>query len=363
MASEAGKFKVGVFVLLALVAAVAGMLALGSGHLMSDRITCATVFDTSVQGLEIGSPVKYRGVQAGRVTRIALTANGELVRVDLEFDASYFTVPDQESDEGAGERRVIEAALAKGLRASLELTGITGMKYIECDFLADPGAPSVAPVPLEPGILYIPSRPSSLKQLERSFSQAVSRIAAVDSAGIAGELQALFRNGNAFLADPRLGQALTDFAATAASLKALARRFELVVDDKLATRVGRITEDLAVLSGEVRRLATGVNEVLQSQELGEAVSDLLDTGTKIRALVERLEREARGLDLAGTTAAARDAFHQVSRAAATVVGARTQLKRSLYELEHAVRGARRLVDVLEEDPGVLLRGKQAPAAN
>ena len=51
------------------------MLALGAGNVFKRTVTIETYFDESVQGLDVGSAVKYRGVQIGRVTRIGFTCD------------------------------------------------------------------------------------------------------------------------------------------------------------------------------------------------------------------------------------------------------------------------------------------------
>ena len=68
--------------------------------------------DTSVHGLAVGSPVKYRGVELGRVTRI------EVSRTDLDcVDVGIKIRP--------------ELVVKTDMRAVLVYIGLTGQKYIE----------------------------------------------------------------------------------------------------------------------------------------------------------------------------------------------------------------------------------------
>jgi phospholipid/cholesterol/gamma-HCH transport system substrate-binding protein len=78
------KFRVGVFVLVSLVAGVGMVYALGArARLFESRYTVHADF-TEVGGLNEGATVRLAGVQIGRVKRVNLPAEpGGKVRVDL----------------------------------------------------------------------------------------------------------------------------------------------------------------------------------------------------------------------------------------------------------------------------------------
>src|SRR5882672_2849304 len=63
-------FKIGIFVISAVVIGIIGVVVLGVGTIFQKKSIVETYIDESVQGLDVGSPVKFRGVQIGRVTRI-----------------------------------------------------------------------------------------------------------------------------------------------------------------------------------------------------------------------------------------------------------------------------------------------------
>ena len=86
MATEAHKLQVGVFVIAASVLGVAAIIWLGASRYFEDTETMATYFAESVQGLDPGSAVKYRGVPSGRVKHIRIAPDGELIEVILEID-------------------------------------------------------------------------------------------------------------------------------------------------------------------------------------------------------------------------------------------------------------------------------------
>src|SRR5438046_9638009 len=75
MSAQANNFKLGLFVIGAVVAGVLLLLIVGSGRWFQSKTVIETYFNESVEGLDIGSNVKYRGVSVGEVKRIGFTYN------------------------------------------------------------------------------------------------------------------------------------------------------------------------------------------------------------------------------------------------------------------------------------------------
>ena len=65
MSKPASKALIGAFVLGALALAIATAMILGSGALFSRRIKFDVYFTGSVKGLQVGSPVMFKGVPIG----------------------------------------------------------------------------------------------------------------------------------------------------------------------------------------------------------------------------------------------------------------------------------------------------------
>jgi len=74
MSQKANYFKLGLFIIASVAVFLAIVLALSAGQLFKRTVPIETYFNESVQGLDVGSAVKFRGVQIGRVTGIGFTA-------------------------------------------------------------------------------------------------------------------------------------------------------------------------------------------------------------------------------------------------------------------------------------------------
>ena len=71
-----------------------------------------------MQGLDPGAAVKFRGVPAGRVERIGIAPDGDLIEVVMSMRLA--ASPSASLNDPS-------------LRAQLQLSGITGLRYVEID--------------------------------------------------------------------------------------------------------------------------------------------------------------------------------------------------------------------------------------
>src|SRR5678816_4633264 len=95
MSQKANYFKLGLFVIGAVAAGVAVLLIIGTGRWLKPRTAMETYFNESVQGLDIGSKMKYRGVVIGEVTAIGFTYNVYQQEMPMTQRARYVMVEAQ----------------------------------------------------------------------------------------------------------------------------------------------------------------------------------------------------------------------------------------------------------------------------
>ncbi len=304
MSRRANPTLIGAFVLGAIALAVAGTVMFGAGILARPKATFILYFPESVNGLDVGAPVKFKGVQLGRVTRILLgfdqkpgvTDVAVLIELD-ERSAENLTTRFVDFSD----RERMREAIARGLRARLESQSIvTGLLYIELGFY--PGTPARY---LQAGDTYmeIPTIPSNLQEIVSRAMQAVARISQIPFEEMVGSFTSLAKNLDLFVQDPKLKE-------TVASINDAAREAEAV---------------MASLRGEVKPLA---------QEFSGTAEEARKALVDIRAFAQ----SADGLVRDGSPL-------------------RYQLSESLSELSEAARSLRILADYLERDPQALIKGK------
>jgi phospholipid/cholesterol/gamma-HCH transport system substrate-binding protein len=74
-------WKLGLFILLALGVMIGTLFWLGAQRFQRMSFPAVTYFDESVQGLDVGSPVKFRGVTVGTVSDITIAPDHRHVQV------------------------------------------------------------------------------------------------------------------------------------------------------------------------------------------------------------------------------------------------------------------------------------------
>jgi phospholipid/cholesterol/gamma-HCH transport system substrate-binding protein len=202
MAIGTNHWKLGLLVLAGIAVALIGLVTLGASNWNKESVSYVSYFDESVQGLELGSPVKFRGVSIGRVSGIDISVDQRHVEVTSELTVARLGVLSL-GKEG-GEALVIHPEL----RAQLAQTGITGVKFILLDYF-DPLENPPPVLPFTPPSNYIPGASSTLKNLESSVVKTADRFP-----GIAEDLSQTMAKLNGIMDDVEQGQLPKQAAAT-----------------------------------------------------------------------------------------------------------------------------------------------------
>src|SRR6476661_7899346 len=203
MSAQANFFKIGLFVIGGTLALVLLLLILGSGQLFQSKVTMETYLNESVQGLEVGSKVRYRAVVVGAVRRIGFTYNvyeqDQPMPVRLRYVMIEATIlPRLIGGRAGGDITRPDTAkveIDKGLRVRLAPQGITGTSYLEIDYV-DPKTNPQLPISWEPANLYIPGAQSTVTEFVAAASEIVERLRNVDIDGTLANLNRLLNNTN-----------------------------------------------------------------------------------------------------------------------------------------------------------------------
>ncbi len=181
-------FKIGVFVISALFILIAGLIIFGAGEFLDKKFYCETYFNESVQGLSVGSSVKYKGMDIGSVEAIHSTASK--YHKNSQYILVLFSINDNAMFEKS--KNGIEAIVKEGLRVKLGLQGLTGAAYIEADHI---GKNEITDLPIswEPENPYIPSATSTITRLTDSISKIVEGVESIKFQALANDLAALLK--------------------------------------------------------------------------------------------------------------------------------------------------------------------------
>src|SRR5580700_1479711 len=137
MSQKANPTLIGAFVFGAIVIAIGAIVFFGSANLFSKKQLYETYFNQSVNGLGIGSNVKYKGVTVGKVTRVQLKFQGvdeaPVVRVLYEINTDNL-LNKYGLAINLSDRKTHDRAVANGFRAKLDFESLlSGQLFIALD--------------------------------------------------------------------------------------------------------------------------------------------------------------------------------------------------------------------------------------
>jgi paraquat-inducible protein B len=318
MAAPTNHYKLGLFVIVGVAAAILAGGLFGAASFRKDTVLYHTYFNESVQGLSIGSPVKFRGVTIGYVSAIEIAPDHRMVDVVSELDTEE--VKRMGLNEAGKDHGQVKFSVPPDLRAQLGSQGITGVKFVAIDFFDVTSNPTPT-LPFEtPADHYIPAAPSMMKNLEDTITKAMES----------------------------LPQMVDSVVLIMARVDRLAAKLEQQdVSGKTVATLANADAAMASLQRAIARI--------DRQDLGgkaaSAIADVNVAVNKMNSVLDRLDGQA---GLVASTQRATDAFGDIGQA-----GRHTQrdLGTALRDVSEAAEAVRSLVEALESDPDMLLKGR------
>jgi paraquat-inducible protein B len=290
---------IGAFVVGALALVTAAIVLWGSGRLFRETAKYVGYFDGSVEGLEVGAPVKARGVTIGRVVGVQLrfrqAPTDDRIPVFVEIDLKRIV--------GLGglrpEPQVLNEMFARGIRARLEPQSlVTGTLFI--NFVQVPGAPlRFAEIDPAHGYPEIPTAPTELAQLGQALKTVVTQFQAIDFAGIARSFDHALLAVDHLASTADVPKVVNAIAATMGSYQTLGRNLNTDLPPLLADLQGAIGEARKALvgmdgaAGAAQRLAAPGAPL--SVQLNETLGDVSRAAGAVRELAEYLQRNPNSL--------------------------------------------------------------------
>lgn len=341
MSKPVSKTAIGAFVVGACLIVAAMIIIMAAGTLFSKKHYCVSFFKGSVQGLSVGAPVKFRGVEIGAVTKIMLTytmveQNGKKTRqVSIPV---FYEIYDQQvgSTEVSSEEfeKVFEHMVRNGLRAQMQMQSIiTGQYFIQLDFYPDDNPVYVySSMPGKPegleDALEVPAVTTGLAKL----SQTIDKLPLEDMLNRLDDslvgLQNIMNSDSTRELVDKLGPMASSLNNAIATLeKELGPTLQAVTG--AAHGLENNTKQLEAVFGDVRKVLVNVDRSVQnlSSDLKDSLISLQDTSREVSAFA------------AGESPLSH------------------QLTDTLKDLRQLSFNLNALIDTLEENPSALVWGK------
>jgi paraquat-inducible protein B len=296
MSQKANYFKLGLFVIGSLVAGILVLTIIGTGRFFERKVTIETYFKESVQGLDIGSKLKYRGVTIGEVTRISFTYVKYQLDLPITQRDRYVMVEAQLQPRLVGGRAaagdMTESANAqmeveKGLRLRLAPQGLaTGLVYLEMDYVEPP--PPVLPINWEPANVYIPSAPSTVTAIVNAVQDIMERLHKVD-------FEATIAHINRLLVTTNDRVASIDTKALSERAERTFGKIDTTLDNLQAKK---LSDEATTLLTELRASNAELKKTLANPALQKIPDDTAAAVARVKELVSdpKLQKTINNID-------------------------------------------------------------------
>lgn len=293
MSQQAHYFKIGLFVVGAIALFVIGIVVLGAGRWFQKATLVETYFIESVQGLEVGAPVRLHGVRVGQVEAITLAREEYGVFFDPKTDSFPYrglvlvrmsvrpsvAVHFKEEDESTLMKRAVDA----GFRFRLASQGITGVLYIESEFL-DPERYPPMEIAWTPKTPYIPSAPSNLTELGAVLRSITRKLEQVDIDKVAKNLDTMITSVTRLINDVQGEHLGTEVKQVMGELRATIQDARRVLD---SPDLSKALKDSSLAMADIRRAA--VDLTYTAKDAREAMKQLPEITARLNKSLRRVD--------------------------------------------------------------------------
>jgi paraquat-inducible protein B len=320
---------IGGFVVGALVLLVIAVIAFGSGQLFRQTREFVLYFDSSVNGLRLGAPVKVRGVEIGAVKdiRFQLAEDTQVnkIPVIVEIDLDKLTSRGAKAAAVEDVKSFREVIVERGLRGQLMTESlVTGILYVGLDFFPESPINLVQKPDQDHRYPEIPTVPTYLEQAQDTATKILAKLEELDFKGLMDSAKNAVDGVSRLVNSPSIES----------SLKSLERTMPKI--DQAVVEIRKMTigldSNITLLSANLQQTSDAAREAMQQAALTMKQTD---------AVLK--EAEAAMTNIRGISDPESVTFYEIDR--------------SLREVSAAARSLRLLTNSVERNPRALIFGK------
>ena len=325
--NDNSKFKLGLFIIFAAVVFFAALFILGTMDRFKEKAYISTLVSESVQGLSVGSSVKYQGVPIGSVREIMIYPSDNVIRIDMEINISKFKVqqpghaPTTISVDEFNDN--IENAVKNGLCCRMELEGITGGKYIELQKEKEPVLSKFDVETFGLEYTYVPSQPSLISDLRGSVTSILAKLESIDYKGISDRTNAVLDSINERVNSPKFDETIDNVNAMVNSARKSIDNLEKLTGTDIRDKVDAISENVRDAVAAVESLTKSVEVEIKAIEFGKIAENF-------RSFLSTAIRTSKTLD------------------------------ETLFNLDNGIDALIELIQYIDSDPSAMIQGKKKP---
>jgi len=303
MSKRPSAAMIGAFVLGALGLGVLAVVLFGSGRVFRETVPFVLSFTGSVNGLNVGAAVKFKGVEIGSVTDIRLTlgegTGAPVTRIPVLVEIDQEKVESQGARVDLWDPSVVKALIDSGLRGQLNAQSlVTGLLFIELDF--HPGTQAEFAIPGGP-YQEIPTVPTVLQRAQSALGEIIGDIQAAKLAPLIENATRAVEGISRLVNLPDTERAFASLDETIASMNEamVALKTASLSLDKRAVEiggnVGQFSSDMHVALAQMKTTLKTVDGFVEpasplSVRLNSTLEEISNAARSVRILADYLER-------------------------------------------------------------------------
>lgn len=372
-------YKLGSFIVVGTFLLVAMIIILGAGRFFRTSFKMESYFNESINGLEVGSPVKLRGVMIGRVAHINFVANKyegadlyEARQVLVECDIYPDTFRDMSESDF---RRAIALESDRGLRVRPTSLGLTGQLFLNLEYIDLEEYPSML-IQWEPEEAYIPSVPSTLNQLERAIatiSNTLSGIKQEDLQSIIDDFRSIMDSVEGILSTKGGKEGAQRLLDILTGVDTMLKRVNLVIADPaletlipnaagamagINTIISESSDDIIKTAAEASQAMTSLKKA--TDVLGKTIDDprTQDALSEIAPMLENIAKASEDL-----SAAVAKVHNLTNRVNGLLASEEANINAIMQDTREVMENLRELTGDAKRYPSGILFGQPPSKAN
>jgi phospholipid/cholesterol/gamma-HCH transport system substrate-binding protein/paraquat-inducible protein B len=274
--SNPNYFRLGLFVFAGFAAILALILVFGTGQLFKKTMMAETYIEQSVTGLDVGAPVRFRGVKLGQVTSISLSGTMYESNKPLA-DRKEYVVIRMRLDGDQNEILGPDGKLPPDLRARVKSQGITGVNYVELDYVRDMANYKTLPYDWKPEFIVIDALPSQTDIFFSGIRKVLDNLGEMNLAATQKKFDELLVNLNTIISGD--GKSNAGIAKSVERLNVLLGRIDEVANK---AELELLMREVIATTITLRQLLSSVQgDTISSVENLKQITDQLNDLAKV----------------------------------------------------------------------------------
>jgi len=339
MSKEVNKIAIGGFVVGAIGLAVMSLLVFGSGKFFQQKSMQVLFFEGSVKGLNVGAPVKFRGVDIGMVKNIQLSINPAdlqfYVPVYVEIFKNRLSILEESTTDKRfkGDEGMDKLVNELGLRGQLQMQSfVTGQLFINYDFY--PETP-VKKVGLENKVYEVPTIPTTLQMLTDTAEKILSDMRKVNFREIVDNIAQTAEGMNELVNSHDMRDTVASFNSAIGDMQKLVQNTDALMVS-VNSKVDIVADSFASTMQDTRKLVNNIDS-----RVGSSASDMQGTLAAVQSSFEKAE----------------SLLTEAEKLISQNSNLRREIMMTLESMSDASRSMEELTDYLQQHPEALIRGK------